>query len=228
MKNTKDSKSFKQKMVNVVALFFVLSLLISCDDFIYQPEETIPEYSFNEIRITLPQGLSLSQINNGSKDTKYNDIIISVTDENGSVETYYNCELKGRGNFTWNKKEMLKKPYQIKFQDKVDVLGMGSAKKWVLLANYADGTLIKNKLVFDIAKSLKMPYTPESYFVNLYVNDSFIGNYLLTEKIEIGKNRVNLKDDYGILCEIDGNYGTNEELYFKTPISETVLFIPIL
>lgn len=204
-------------------MFFIIILLVSCNDYYYQPEDTIPEYSINEIRITLPKGLSLLQINNGKKETKYYDNIISIVNENGSVEKYSNCELKGRGNFTWDKKQMLKKPYQIKFEDKVNVFDMGSAKKWILLANYADGSLIKNKLAFDLANLLEMPFTPESSFANLYVNDKYLGNYLITEKIEVGKSRVNLKDDYGILCEIDGNYGTNEDIFFKTPIKRTVI-----
>src|SRR5690606_4301777 len=49
-------------------------------------------------------------------------------------------EIKGRGNSTWG---MPKKPYRIKLNSKAKILGMPSARNWVLLANYSDKTLIR-------------------------------------------------------------------------------------
>lgn len=58
------------------------------------------------------------------------------------------AEFKGRGNYTWG---LPKKPYQIKFNSSTAILGMPKAKAWVLLANDADGSLMRNKLAFDYA-----------------------------------------------------------------------------
>jgi len=174
------------------------------------------------ISITLKDGLSLSTINSGSKDTKYGGNQLCLVDADGTVSSYDNVELKGRGNFTWN--YCSKKPYQIKFDEKVSVFGMQKAKKWILTANYADVTLLRNKLAYDLAGEIGL-LAPDSMFVDLYVNDEYIGNYLLSEKNEVGKGRVELSDDYGVLCEVDGNYGTSEEYYFKTAIKQNVIVL---
>lgn len=71
---------------------------------------------------------------------------------------------------------------------------MGSAKKWILIANAFDNTLLRNTTAFAIAKLLNLAYTPDAQYVDVYANGNFLGNYLLTEKIEVGKNRVSVRD----------------------------------
>lgn len=178
-----------------------------------------------ELRIQLAEGLTLAGINAGSKDTKYPGNTVTLVNADGSSFEYFDVELKGRGNYTWNAARMDKKPYQIKFDSKTKVFGMDKAKKWVLLANHGDCTLMRNKLAFDLAKAMDMPYTPDSVWADVFVNDEYIGNYLVCEKNEVGSNRVPLKDDYGVLCEIDGNYGIFEDVYYKTSTENTVVVL---
>ncbi|HQG10747.1 MAG TPA: CotH kinase family protein, partial [Dermatophilaceae bacterium] len=90
------------------------------------------------------------------------------------------AEFKGRGNYTWG---LPKKPYQIKFNSWTAILGMPKAKAWVLLANDADGSLMRNKLAFDYALAIGSPYAPESRWVDLVVNGQYLGNYLVAEKV---------------------------------------------
>lgn len=71
---------------------------------------------------------------------------------------------------------------------------MGKAKKWLLIANAFDDTLVRNASAFFIAELLKLPYTPKFQYVDVYINGNFVGNYLLSEKVEIGKNRVNIRN----------------------------------
>ena len=92
-----------------------------------------------------------------------------------------------RGNST---AKAPKKPYNIKFNQKIDFFGMGKAKKWVLLSNPFDPTLIRNKLIFGLASNLSFEYSPKSYFLDVWFNDEYVGNYQLAEKIEFGKNRI--------------------------------------
>ena len=47
--------------------------------------------------------------------------------------------IKGRGNSTWS---MPKKPYKLKFKDKISLFNLTEAKDWVLLANYQDPTFL--------------------------------------------------------------------------------------
>ena len=62
--------------------------------------------------------------------------------------------IKGRGNFTWT---LEKKPYQIKFDSSTPVLGMPTAKTWILLANHADPSLLRNKVAYDLAAEFGLP-----------------------------------------------------------------------
>ena len=189
--------------------------------------EGTPSYvsGLPEIHITLADGLSLNTVNAGSKETKYPGNAVILRAEDGTQTAYEDVELKGRGNFTWNQPQMLKKPYQLKFSSKVNLFGMGKAKKWVLLANQTDGTLMRNKLVFDLAAALQMPFTPQSKWADVYVDGDYIGNYLVCEKNEIGAERVNLKDASGVLCEVNGNSGTLDEHWFQTEIDKTVIVL---
>ena len=111
-----------------------------------------------ELWIRLADGLQLRTVNSGSKDTKYPGNTVTLVNADGSSSEYTNVELKGRGNYTWIQPRMDKKPYQIKFDSKTKIFGMDKAKKWILLANHADGTLMRNKLAFDLAKAMDMPY----------------------------------------------------------------------
>ena len=115
--------------------------------------------------------------------------------------------IKGRGNSTW---EWDKKPFKIKFDDKTSVLGLPKAKKWVLLANYADYSLIRNYIAFESTRVLSGELSPlHQYPVNLFLNGEYIGVYTIGEDKEVGKNRIDLEDDTGeadtsFLIEIGG------------------------
>lgn len=100
--------------------------------------------------------------------------------------------LRGRGNATWTETD--KKSYIIKFENKADIAGMGEAKKWLLLPNCFDRSFLKNYLTYDIARKINLPYTPESIFVDWYVDGEYQGNYQLCEKIEINENRLDIRN----------------------------------
>ena len=141
-------------------------------------------------------------------DYKIQDLDSSILHE-GSLE------IKGRGNATW---EMPKKPYRIKLTQKAALMGMPENKHWALLANYADKTLMRNDIAFQLSSMLGMEYTPRSVFVELYLNGSYRGVYQLTEHIRIDKNRVNIPElkvtdtsadtiSGGYLIEVDARRG---------------------
>lgn len=110
-------------------------------------------------------------------------------------------EIRGRGNYSW---DLDKKPYAIKFTEKQRVLGMGSARRWVLIANYSDKTFMRNYLTLNLAEDMGMDYVSDCEYVNLVVNGEYNGLYLLTEKIEIHADRVDIDIEAGdVLMEID-------------------------
>lgn len=100
--------------------------------------------------------------------------------------------VKGRGNTTW--KECPKKPYSLKLDSKGSLLGMAKHKRWCLLANYLDRTLLRNAVAFEIAKCTSLEWTPSGQFVELVFNGVHRGNYFLCEQIKVDKNRVNITE----------------------------------
>lgn len=97
--------------------------------------------------------------------------------------------LGGRGSSTWTRE---KKPYNLELSAEGNLLGMGAAKKWVLLANAMDPSQLRNKMVYDFARELGLAYSPESKWVNLYLNGDYAGLYLLCERNEVHPSRVAL------------------------------------
>jgi spore coat protein CotH len=183
-------------------------------------------------------------------NSAHNFVDTGTTDPATGVTTY--GEIRGRGNYTWQtlpnlwdpsppyyianwvssmsqytasftQSQVSKRPYQIKLSSKHDMLGMGSAKTWVLLANHTDGSLMRNKVALDLAAEFGLAYTSQSRFVDVVINGSYRGNYLLTEKVQEGGTRVVLKNPNGVLVELDNNYCDAEppQLRFRTSRTNT-------
>lgn len=113
--------------------------------------------------------------------------------------------IRGRGNSTWEWCD--KKPYKFKLDSKSKLLGLEKAKNWNLLANYRDVTDMMNVVAFETARYMGMPFTNHSRFVEVFLNGEYIGVYQLTEKIEIGTNRVNIAEEGGLLMSFDQDDG---------------------
>lgn len=111
-------------------------------------------------------------------------------------------QIKGRGNSTWWRTDWPKKPYRLKFNEKVSLLGEHKDKSWVLLANFADKSLLRNHVAFYMGKISNLEYTTSSHFVDLYLNGRYDGTYELCEKLKISDHRVAVGDD-GFLLEVD-------------------------
>lgn len=100
-------------------------------------------------------------------------------------------EVRGRGNSTW---VWPKKPYRLKLTTSTSLLGMPASKHWVLLANYADKTLMRNDIAFMFSNSVGMEYTVRNQYVELNLNGVYQGVYQLAEHIRVDKNRVNIPE----------------------------------
>lgn len=117
---------------------------------------------------------------------------ITILDKDGNVQYDNTLDyIKGRGNSTWLAE---KKPYNIKLDEKANLFGMGKHKSWCLLSNPGDGSQIRNDLCYDFARALGIETTTDSFHVNLYLNGEYAGLYLVTEKVDIGENRVDIYD----------------------------------
>lgn len=197
-----------------VTLIFVVVILVGVilvQINVSQRPVPMSNNEFSRMEINL-NGATLKEIYENGKEIKYLGNNVTVTDGD-KEETYEDVEIKGRGNATWTQ---IKKPLQMKFQQKVDLLGLGPRKKWILLANYADWTNLRTDTAFYIEKMVGEKYAYRGDFVELFVDDEYQGLYYLTRGIEIGKNAVDLRDPYGVLVELDNVYGQAEELYYVT------------
>jgi len=143
-----------------------------------------------------------------------------VVDGNNSYKqdiTNLPLQIKGHGNSTWT--NYPKKPYKIKLDKKASMLGMGSAKDWILLANYNDKTLMRNKIAFELGRRLKSDFAPESRFVEVVLNGQYWGNYLLTSAVEINPNRVNISKMTSSDVTPTGGFLVEEDYKLDAPIN---------
>ncbi len=114
--------------------------------------------------------------------------------------------IQGRGNSSWNH---AKKPYKIKFDEAVNMLGIGQKAKrdWVILGNHGDQSLLRNYYAFNLAYKAGIGY--KSTLIEVYLNGKYNGVYLLTGKVEESRLNVDEKNG-GFLIELD-EYASGRE-----------------
>jgi len=148
---------------------------------------------------------------------EYTAATITVVDKEGGVFEDFqdtDAQVKLHGNST-SKAE--KKPYKIKLSSKEELLGMDAGKKWTILANAFDKTLLRNKLGFDLAQKMGMAYTSDTTFVDVWVDGVFMGNYLIAEPVEAGSTKVDIDVDKGdFMLEIERERDEEDVTYIYT------------
>ena len=127
-----------------------------------------------------------------------------------------------RGTSTAN---YTKKPYKLKFLNKPGsgktVFGMARAKSWTLLANYLDQSFVRDKVGLDLGRRMSnIAWTPDSRYVEMFVNDQYRGAYLMTESVKIDGDRVDVDPETGMIMEVDGFTVADSLLGFKSSISK--------
>lgn len=128
--------------------------------------------------------------------------------------------LRGRGNSTLG---FPKKPYRIQFGSKTALHSdLKKSKNYVLLANYKDGTLMRNTIASWIGQALDIPYTTHMIPVNVWLNGAFKGSYTLCEKTGINSGHIDdIDETEGILLELDTNIDPTD-IYFTENGSKNI------
>jgi CotH protein. len=149
------------------------------------------------------------------RDTWVPDITMRIELPDGTVDYEGTISLKGHGNQTWS--DFDKKPFAIKLDSKAKILGMHKQKRWILLANVKDRTLLRNDISFWISRQTEMAYTINGEFVELVWNGQHLGNYYLCEQARIDNNRIDIHDPNledpekgGIFMKIDAFLGYSD------------------
>ncbi|MBR7032720.1 MAG: CotH kinase family protein [Clostridia bacterium] len=165
--------------------------------------------SFPSVRVTTESGSPIVV-------REYSAVTVTLDgSENGEYDFEdLPAQMKCRGNSTFHQP---KKPYRIKFDEKINMLGQGDgpSKSWVLLANHSDKSMLRNHVTFAMGKKLSaIGFTSSSSFVHLYMNDVYCGVYELVEHHGEGKYRIVMKEDpeepdTDYLVELDDYIGIN-------------------
>ena len=189
-----------------------------------QQEETPPEDPYKgvipqetdslpEVWIDTPGAVGVSWDKTKWTELCTIEIKATVSGETKSVFKADSLRLRGRGNTTWW--SYPKKPYRFNLTHKANFIGSGETRKWVLLANWMDRTLLRNHVAFEAARLTSLEWTPSGIFTELYLDGKHLGNYWLGEKINVEKG--NFLADY--LLEFDTSDGTGGDFQSSRGVS---------
>lgn len=158
-----------------------------------------------------------------SKENEITSTVYIISEDGTNLLVDEQTGVRGRGNASW---EFPKKPYRLKFSSKRSPLNApAKAKKWTLINNYGDKTLMRNILAFELSRCVDLSYTPFCHPVDVFLNGEYKGCYQLCDQIEVNKNRVNVTEmedndtsdniSGGYLIEIDA-YANGEDYWFTS------------
>lgn len=169
----------------------------------------------------------------------YKDCKITITGTDGVASLFdAEAQVKVRGNWTTN---YPKKGLRIKFTEKQNLLGLNNGaemKNWVLLAEYKDGSMLRNKAALQIANEILNNdglYAADACLVEVVINGEYWGVYLLSELQQVNENRVAITEpekdytgtDIGYFMELDG-YSSYEDpiQYFNVDYASCGPLVP--
>ena len=170
--------------------------------------------------------VSIHTLNNEIPIDKVNQVVsqLTIISDDGTNLLSEPGATRERGNAS---RDFPKKPYRIKFDKKQNVLDApAKAKKWTLINNYGDKTLMRNLLAFELSRRMGLSYTPYGTAVDVLLNGEYKGCYQLCDQVEIDKNRVAITEmtpednqgsalTGGYLIEVDA-YANQEKSWFNS------------
>lgn len=188
------------KLIKWIMPLFLTAFLISCS------EEEGKTYTVIDSPYVVSKMSIITEANSPvvSKE-EYINCHIKIESENSGWNSVADGRIRGRGNSTWL--WYPKKPYRIKLDQAQEILGLKAEKDWILLANYRDPTHMMNTFVFLLGEKLGLPYTNYSRYVEVTLNNVYIGLYQLTEQVEQGSERVAIDKNEGFLISLNADDG---------------------
>ena len=143
-------------------------------------------------------------------------------------------KVKVRGNYTTS---YAKKSLRIKFDKKQSMFGVHNGEKfksWVLLSVFKDASLLRDATAFKMFHEMFPDYyASDAQLVEVVLNGTYMGVYLLAEQQQTNKKRVNISEaeenspetQIGYLLEFDNYYDTEElmnrfEIHYPTDIKD--------
>ncbi len=141
---------------------------------------------------------------------KWQNASLKIGDENTPIFESDSLRVRGRGNSTWYSvpEAYQKRPYRIRFDEDISILGMKPARDYVLLAEHFDRSLLRNYFSHRMSKDLHISYQNETRAIELYLNGTYHGYYTLTEQVEVHESRLNIDTSGttgGFLIELESD-----------------------
>ena len=128
--------------------------------------------------------------------------------------------VKGRGNTSWGQP---KKPYSIKLDSKKSLLDIPKTKKYAIVASYSDPSFLRNYMTYKAGLLLDgIGYVPKCEFVEVYLNGSYNGIYLLVERVDIESNKIDIEE--ASADELTGGYLIEKDVRDKIDFSSDLWF----
>lgn len=209
-----DQENYKPENRNIVIDETNLPIVFinTCSD------GQIPQIIHKDYRIAVRM-----KIINNADGINYGDTLL-YPNQTTDYEGWIGIKYRGNSSFSLSPK----KPYGFKTyktkdiegsKEKVSILGLPKDNNWVLLAPYNDRSMIRDALMFQLARPY-FEYVPRVRHCEVILDGCYYGVYILTEKPSKGKNRLNL-DDPGIDGdELTGGYqieiDRNDEEHWHT------------
>jgi hypothetical protein len=98
-------------------------------------------------------------------------------------------EIRGRGNTSfW----MPKSSYNFSIETKSPILDMTPSDAWMLIANYADKSLMRNYTAYEFSRDLGARFAPKLRFVDFILDGDYLGTYAIGERVKIDPGRLDL------------------------------------
>ncbi len=192
---------------------------------VIDPTSTIYNYrAFPVIKMQFDEGIPKRKEDGYKTGTISTENCLTTEILDGAV-----AEVKIRGNSTANAN---KKPYRIKFEKKQPMLGLNEGRKyksWVLLADAYDYSMSRNYFIFGLGSIFDRTYCTDRRYVSLYINDEYMGVFLLAEqnqvnegRIEVDEQNVETSANTGFFVEADSRAESDGCVRFRdtTPIAD--------
>ena len=172
----------------------------------------------NEIKITAHMGI----IDNGPGETNH------ISDPYNHYDGFIGIEMRGSSTLWFPKKQFaVETRDSLGENNNVSLFGMPEENDWIFNAPYTDKSLMRNVLIYKMARDAGR-YASRSHYFELVLNGDYRGVYVMLEKVKRDDNRVDIAtlnpndvsgDDLtgGYIIKIDKWDGENVGGWYSEP-----------
>ena len=200
LKSKIEEKEFSKKIKLSKDINYDTTIEIEVESFLYQDNckikfTNIPVISINYDETEIGSEYVYSEFSMIDPDYKKNDT-------KHQFDSITKVRYRGSSTLGFDKKS-----YRVKLENNIDfgLLGMEKSKTWILDPIVIDPSKLRTKIASDLWRDINKDLEKEKYvelnakYVEVYINGSYNGLYLLKETID--ENLLDLNKDTGVLIK---------------------------